>query len=53
VARPRAGKENKTARSVTFTYVPTLIDIKSRVRRAKDKFVVAELIVILEERQKK
>jgi hypothetical protein len=33
--------------------VPTLIDIKSRVGRAKDKFVVVELIVILEERQEK
>jgi hypothetical protein len=32
--------------------VPTLIDIKSKVGRAKDKLVVGELIVILEERQK-
>ena len=31
--------------------VPTLIDIKAKVGRAKDKLVVGELIVILEERQ--
>jgi hypothetical protein len=31
--------------------LPTLIEIKSRVGRAKDKLVVAELIAILEERQ--
>jgi hypothetical protein len=33
--------------------LPTLIEIKSRVGRAKDKLVVAELIAILEERQRK
>jgi hypothetical protein len=33
--------------------LPTLIDIKSKVGRAKDKLVVAELIVILEEQQRK
>jgi hypothetical protein len=33
--------------------VPTLIDIKSKVGRTKDKLVVAELIVILEERGQK
>jgi hypothetical protein len=30
----------------------TLIDIKSKVGRTKDKLVVADLIVILEERQR-
>jgi hypothetical protein len=33
--------------------LPTLIDIKSKVGRTKDKLVVADLIVILEERQRK
>ena len=33
--------------------LPTLIEIKSKVGRTKDKLVVADLIVILEERQKK
>jgi len=33
--------------------LPTLIEIKSRVGRAKDKLVVAELIAILEERQRR
>jgi len=33
--------------------LPTLIEIKSKVGRTKDKLVVAELIVILEERQRK
>jgi hypothetical protein len=33
--------------------LPTLIDIKSKVGRTKDKLVVAELIVILEERARK
>ena len=33
--------------------LPTLIDIKSKVGRAKDKLVVAELLVILEEREQK
>jgi hypothetical protein len=33
--------------------LPTLIEIKSRVGRAKDKLVVAELIAILEERQQR
>jgi len=33
--------------------LPTLIDIKSRVGRSKDKLVVAELIVILEEQRQK
>src|SRR5689334_2092441 len=32
--------------------LPTLIDIKSKVGRAKDKLVVAELIVILEEQHR-
>jgi hypothetical protein len=30
--------------------LPTLIDIKSKVGRAKDKLVVSELLVVLEER---
>jgi hypothetical protein len=33
--------------------LPTLIEIKSKVGRAKDKLAVGELIAILEERQKK
>jgi hypothetical protein len=33
--------------------LPTLIDVKSKVGRAKDKLAVAELIVILEEREQK
>jgi hypothetical protein len=33
--------------------LPTLIEIKSKVGRAKDKLVVAELIAILEERERK
>jgi hypothetical protein len=33
--------------------LPTLIDIKSKVGRTKDKLVVAELIVIFEERRQK
>jgi hypothetical protein len=32
--------------------LPTLIDIKSKVGRTKDKLVVAELIVILDERRR-
>ena len=31
--------------------IPTLIDVKSRIGRVKDKLVIAELLVILEERQ--